>query len=176
MKNEPNQRKLLIVMRGILAIILGLLALIYPQIALIVLAIGFGTFTLIGGTFLVIASLQSRQTNEFRGFWLFEGLLDTVIGLVILLNPRFSVPVFLALLGVWAILGGIVMLSSYNKLRRFDKKFPGVLLLSILSILFGIIILLNPFGTALSITILIGIYIIIYGTISIFGSGKLMFV
>lgn len=176
MSLKINQHHLLVIIRGILAILFGILALFYPEITLYALALAFGAFTLIGGTFLVIISLQNRRFTRLWSYWLFEGIVDLVIGLLVLLNPGISVSFFLVIMGLWAILGGIILVLLFNRLRRQTSKRHGILVVGIFSILFGIVLLLNPFRSAMVLAMIIGFFAIVYGAISIINSGKMKLV
>lgn len=174
-RNKLKYTRILEILRGVIAILFGLFALAYPRITILVLAIGFGIFTLIGGVFLITASLQRRKQNRYWGYWLLEGIIDALIGLVILLNPKISVAVLLVIMGLWAVAGGfILMWLSFKMRNQQSQKSPGVLFVSIIFLLFGAVLFLNPFGSALSFTMITGIFALIYGVVSLINAGKLM--
>lgn len=172
-QNKLRNTRILVILRGVIAILFGLMALAYPRITVLIMAIGFGFFTLIGGIFLIIASLQRRKHTKYWGYWLFEGIIDAIIGLIILLDPRISVTVLLVIMGFWAVTGGLILMWLSFKMRnQQDQRSQGVLFLSILFLLFGAVLFLNPFGSALSFTIITGIFALIYGVVSLINAGK----
>jgi uncharacterized membrane protein HdeD (DUF308 family) len=80
--------------------------------------------------------------------------------------------VFIIIIGLWAVIIGLVLLFSYFKkvLPGFSNSF--LLIVSILSLLAGVLILINPFESTRFITILIGIYALVYGLFSVVHTTK----
>jgi uncharacterized membrane protein HdeD (DUF308 family) len=78
-----------------------------------------------------------------------------------------------AIVGIWAILLGFFFLYMYvrRKLPHFEKNF--MLVVGILSLVFGLLIALNPFESSRFIVVLIGLYAIAYGLFSMINSRKL---
>jgi len=160
-------------MNGALAIVFGLIAIIFPSITLVVLAIYFAISILIGGLLLCIGALQMR--NQVAGWpsQMFEGIVGILLGIVILSKPELSVTVFVAIVGIWAILMGFFFLYMYirRKLPHFEKGF--LLVVGVLSLVFGLLIALNPFQSSRFIVVLIGLYAIAYGLFSIINGRRL---
>lgn len=160
-------------MNGALAIVFGLIAIVFPSITLVVLAIYFAISIMIGGILLTIGSLRMRESASGWSAQLFEGIVGILLGIVILVNPEVSVAVFVAIVGIWAILLGFFFMYIYirRKLPHFEKSF--LLVVGIISIVFGLLIALNPFKSSRFIIVLIGLYAIAYGLFSMINSRRL---
>jgi uncharacterized membrane protein HdeD (DUF308 family) len=159
-------------LNGFLAIIFGLVSLLFPTITLIALAIYFAISILIGGIVLTIGSLIIRNDNSHWHLVLIEGVIGILLGIIILLRPELSAAVFVTIIGIWAIIIGLIFwLTWYTiKLPNSGKSF--LLITGIISFAFGILIVINPFEGSRFITILIGIYAISYGLFSIITNNK----
>jgi uncharacterized membrane protein HdeD (DUF308 family) len=100
------------------------------------------------------------------GWKLFGGIVGILAGLVILRHPLWAalvVPTTVAvLIGVAGILMGVAQLVAAVRGGGF-----GVGLLGALSALFGLLILFNPFGAALSLPFVFGILGIVVGIVTI---------
>lgn len=151
---------------GLLAIGFGLIALLFPSIALVALVIYFAFSLLIGGVLLSIGALRLRKGTDSWGLTLFEGLIGILFGIVILLRPEMSVAVLVSIVGIWAVFtGGFLLLASWRRKDSsvFKKYFLGA---GIFSLLFGLLILVNPVESSRLMIVIIGIYAIIYGITS----------
>ncbi|MFO7658341.1 MAG: DUF308 domain-containing protein [Bacteroidales bacterium] len=154
-------------LNGFLAIVFGLVALLFPTITLIALAIYFAISILIGGLVLTVGSVRIRNENPGWHLILIEGIIGMLIGIIILLRPEVSAAVFVTIIGIWAILLGLIFVTAWYR-REMPKSEKGFLLITgILSLIFGLLITINPFEGSRVITVLIGVYAITYGLFSI---------
>lgn len=155
---------------GILAIIFGLVALFYPGITLAALGIYFAITLVIGGSSLIFGAIKNRDLNRRWKMYLFEGVIGIVIGLIILIRPEMVATVFVTIMGIWALIIGFIFLFAFfrSQLPAWSNTFA--LVVSIISLLTGFIIILNPFESTRIITVLIGIYALIYGVFSVIHS------
>lgn len=167
------RRWLLMALKGILAIIFGIITLFYPEITISILASIFGVFAISGGIIVIISALRNRKFNQFWTHWFLEGIVDIIIGLIVVLNPQISVAVFLGLIALWAILNGIILLFSYFRFKKLITRRRVILFSSIISIFFGLTVLFNPMVSTFVLSYLIGSYILIYGIFSVLTAIKL---
>jgi uncharacterized membrane protein HdeD (DUF308 family) len=162
-----------ICLNGVLAIIFGLVALFFPGITLVALGIYFAITILIGGIALTVGSVRVKESSRHWYFLLLEGIIGILLGIIILARPELVATIFVTIIGIWAIIIGLVFLFTWFK--RSLPPFPNTfaLIISILSLLVGLLIIINPFESTRIITILIGIYALIYGLFSVINSSKI---
>lgn len=173
MKHEISKRWFLSGLKGLLAVIFGLFALLWTEITLVTLAIWFGLFIIAGGVFQVVAALLNRKLRDTWKYWPLEAFIDVILGVIIISFPELTVSVFLIVLGIWALLSGVLLIVAYMKLKKVAFERYLSLAGGLLSIIFGIIFILKPFQSASVMMIFIGIFALIYGLISIFTSIKM---
>lgn len=152
-----------LVLRGILAILFGLMALFWTGLTIKVLVLWFGAYAFVTGIFGIIGSFQAAAHHQRWFFLLFEGLVGIGAGVFTFLNPGSTALILVILIAVWAVLSGAFEISA-----AFTAPWSGSLraMLGIsgaLSVIFGILIYLNPVGGALSITWILGAYSIAFG-------------
>lgn len=173
MNNLLNKNLVLRRIKGILAILFGLFALVFPQLSAISLALIFGLFTIVYGLITIVGSIWLMKGRHIGWpLWAMEGLFGILIGIVAFSYPEKTITILIFLMGFWVIMTGMLTLISYYKMRNILPLRNNLPFMSILSILIGLVILLNPFQSAVIIVVLIGVYAIIFGIFSIFQSLK----
>jgi uncharacterized membrane protein HdeD (DUF308 family) len=150
-------------LRGLVAIIFGIVALTWPGQTLQVLVLVFGAFALVDGTLNVFAGLSSAPF--FDRWWavLLVGVAGVVIGLLTFFWPGITALVLLYFIATWAIITGIFEIVAAIQLRSVITGEWMMILGGVLSILFGVLLVVFPGAGALSVVWLIGIYAIIFG-------------
>jgi len=166
-------KKNFVSINGILAIVFGLVALFFPGLTLATLGILFSIAILIGGIMLITGSLRIRKINHRWYILLLEGIIGILVGIIILARPELVATVFVTIIGLWALIIGLVFLFTYIKSRLPSFSNTFMLIISILSLITGIFIIIDPFESTRIITILIGIYAIIYGLFSVIHSSRI---
>ena len=157
-----------IVARGVAAIIFGLCALAVPGITWVVLMSLFAAYALIGGIAAIVAAV-SRETRADRpwGLLLVEGILGIAVAAVWVLRPAATSLAFLYVLGVWAILSGILEIGTAIRLRKVIQGEWMLALAGLLSIALGVTVWLWPLAGALALVWWIGAYAIVFGALMI---------
>ena len=147
-------------LRGLMAILFGLLTFFLPGITLVTLVLLFGVYALVDGIFNVIAFFRVRSHH-----WalLIEGLLGIVAGILTFAWPAITAIVLLYLIAFWAIFTGIFEVIAGISLRKIITNEWLLLVIGVLSFLFGMLILFAPGVGALAIVLWIGAYAFIFG-------------
>jgi uncharacterized membrane protein HdeD (DUF308 family) len=148
--------------RGILAIILGIIALVAPGIALLALIIVFGAYAFLDGILAVVVAIQERRILPRWGWLLVEGIAGIILGIVAFAWPGETALVLLYIVAAWAIVTGILEIGAAFTVYNWLIGLAGVL-----SVAFGILLIVNPGAGLLSILWVLGIYALIFGGILI---------
>lgn len=154
------------VFRGACAIAFGFFAWLWPGMTLLALLLTWGALACVNGV-VTLASAFARDGHEPRWILLLEGGVSLLAGGVALAYPRFTALLFLYLLAAWAVLSGIVEVVAAYRLRNevrgeFWLGFAGVL-----SLLFGVMLILRPGAGALTVVWLIASYSVLFGVVLI---------
>lgn len=153
----------LLVLRGIFAVAFGVLAFVQPNITLSALVLVFGFYALFNGIFTLAVAFRSPKGMPGKGTLVFLGLLGAAAGVLTFFYPGITALSLLIVIAWWAILTGIFEIASAVKLRQ-ELTNEWVLILSgLLSVAFGVLLVVKPNAGALSIIWLIGIYAVLYG-------------
>ncbi len=154
-------------LRGLAAIVFGVLAFIWPQIALTVLVLLFGAYALWDGVFAVIAALRFRSGEGHRWLLFIEGLAGIAAGLITFFYPGITAFVLLYVIAAWAIITGVMEILAAIRLRREIQGEWLLLISGLLSVVFGILLVIFPSAGALAVVWLIAAYAILFGILLI---------
>ncbi|MFC2107431.1 HdeD family acid-resistance protein [Bacteroidota bacterium] len=155
----------LLTIKGLLVTLFGIAALFFPGVTLASLMIYFGILILASGAFLLIGAFSHVKDNKHWANWLFEGLLDIIIGVVIIIYPKLTIDLFIIIVGIWAITVGFTQLFSALKAHKTGQARWLMLLNAIIVVVFGIVLFINPTESSAALTMLVGIFAIIFGVI-----------
>ena len=150
-------------LRGTIAVLFGLLTLFIPGVALISLVMLFGFYAILDGVFDIVSAIKAPGHH-----WplVVEGIVGIVAGIVTFMWPGITAMALLYLIAFWAILTGALEIVSGIRLRTVINEWL-LILMGVISILFGILIILFPGAGALAIIIWIGAYALVFGIILI---------
>ena len=146
--------------RGLVAVLFGLLTLFLPGITLVTLVLLFGAYALVDGVFNVIAFFR---VASHQWALLIEGVVGIVAGVITFAMPAITAIALLYLIAFWAILTGIFEIVAGIRLRKTIANEWLLLVMGVLSLLFGLLILFAPGTGALAIVLWIGAYALVFG-------------
>lgn len=153
----------LFLIQGIASIIFGILALVWPGETLAVLIAILGWFVLINGALGVIFAIASATSSRPWGWRLTYGILGVLVGLLILRWPGLTALTILFFIGFWAIMVGLTEIVGSIADRNEISHAWLLALEGIVSLLFGIAMIVWPGVGLLTVALLVGIYALIHG-------------
>lgn len=152
-----------VLVRGIAAVLFGILAIVWPGLTIGVLVFLFGFYALLDGVLAIVAAVRAVGQHQSWVMLLVEGILGVVAGLIAFFYPGITALVLLYIIAFWAIVTGILEIVAAVSLRRAIANEIFLIIAGVLSVLFGILLIVNPGAGALSVVFVIGIYAIIFG-------------
>lgn len=147
-------------LRGLAAVLFGLLTFFLPGITLVTLVLLFGAYALVDGIFNVIAFF--RVMSHHWAF-LIEGVIGIIAGIVTFAWPAITALALLYLISFWAIFTGLFEIIAAVRLRKVIANEWLLLVIGLLSLIFGVLILFAPGLGALAIVLWIGAYALVFG-------------
>lgn len=154
----------LVVLRGVFAILFGVLTLIWPGLSLLTLVLLYGVFALFDGVLSVGAAIMGG--NRMPRWWLaVAGILGIVVGVLTLVWPGITGLVLLYFIAAWAIVVGILQIIGAIRLRKEIEGEWWLIAAGVLSVIFGVLILIYPAAGALGIAFMIAWFAIVWGAL-----------
>ncbi|MFJ4264879.1 HdeD family acid-resistance protein [Paenarthrobacter nicotinovorans] len=115
---DPAGRSVWSLVGGFVSIAAGILAIAWPGITAAAIGILIGLWALMLGISQIILALAARSFIRSWGLWLLTGLITTVFGIVVLVNPGVGLLGLTGMLAVFAIVTGLLLIASGIGLRK----------------------------------------------------------
>jgi len=150
-------------LRGILAFLLGMILIVWPGGTLDVLLVLFPIFLIIDGGGAIIIGLKTSGEGRRLSF-IPMGVLEIMLGVIVFAWPSVTITIFVLLMALWAFvlgLGEFFMAIADRKLSvpvRWLYAAGGVL-----TTVLGVLMLIYPLSTSLTVIWLIGLFFLVYG-------------
>jgi uncharacterized membrane protein HdeD (DUF308 family) len=150
---------------GIIAIIFGGLVLFYPRISTAFMVIFAAALLMLFGLYGFITGFFQPAGQKLVPIVL--GLIGFLIGLAGIVYPKIFGVSLVVLLGILIlIIGGLMIVFSLVEKELAHRWL--LFLLGVIAIIFAILFFITPVSAAVGVGVLIGIYFIISGLVSIY--------
>jgi len=154
-----------LLLRGLAAIAFGILVWVQPGISLEALVLLFGIYVLADGILGVWHAIAGRKQHEDWWVLLLWGLIGIGVGILTLLVPGVTALALLFYIAIWAIGKGVTEIVTAIRLRREITGELWLILGGLLSVVFGVLLMVQPGAGALALLWLIGAYAVIFGVL-----------
>jgi uncharacterized membrane protein HdeD (DUF308 family) len=154
-------------LRGLFAVLFGIMAFAWPGITLGALVLLYGAYAFADGVLAIAAALVGRTVGVPWWSLLIEGLAGIGVGIITLIWPGITALVLLYLIAFWAVVTGVFEIVAAIRLRKEIRGEWLLALSGVLSVLFGVALIVSPGAGALAVVWLIGAYAIVFGALMI---------
>lgn len=157
-------------LRGVIAILFGIALLLFPPAVITTMVLFFGAYALVDGVGNIYTAFQNRTQPRW---WvtLLEGIIGVIAGILVFAYPLFaaiSAAYFvLYVIAFWSVSTGIMQVVQAVQLRKEIEGEFWLGLSGLLSVLFGIFLILRPESGILALLTVVSIYSIIFGVMLI---------
>ena len=161
-KSDLKQLRWTLGISGALSIAFGVVILIWPGISLFALTILFGAFTAANGVVGLSMAIGGRMKIG-RGWLVVSSLLAIGIGIAVLVWPNISALALLYVIGAYAIAFGLIGIGGAFSLPLDGVDKALIVMMGLVSILFGVVIFASPGEGALVLLALIAAFALVIG-------------
>lgn len=149
---------------SLLYIVLGLVLILVPGLTMTTLVrIGAGAL-IATGAFDLLRYVFHKETDGKLNNRLVTGVILVIAGGFLMSRPTLVINLVPVILGIALMIEGLVKLQRAIDLARMKyTKWLSVLLVAIISLSIGILVLTNPFNTARTLVVIIGIGLVFAG-------------
>lgn len=153
-----------IVISAVLCILLGIVLVVWPDLSMQIVCTAIGAVLLIGGGVRLAVYFTTKDGSLYAQINLIMGIILAVVGIWILLQPEKVLAIIPIIVGIVIVLHGVNNLQQTLTLYRdkYDKWWVA-LILGVLTVGFGVLLILRPFEALETVVMLIGIFLIYDG-------------
>jgi uncharacterized membrane protein HdeD (DUF308 family) len=151
--------------RGILAIAFAIAAFAIPGLALVALILAFGLWAAFDGILAIVAAFGPNVHH--RWVLLLEGIVGIAAAVVTFRYPGITALVLLLVIASWAVVTGVLEIVAAIQLRKEIDDEWWLIIAGAASILFGILLFLNPGAGAVAVVWIIALYAAVFGIVLI---------
>lgn len=152
------------VLFSIISVALGVLLIIFPNLVLNVFCYVIGGVSFIYGVVNIVNFFLGKNNNKSYSTDLIKGIILSVIGAIILIQPNYIKVLFPICFGIFLVVEGISYIQKALFLRGSNvDNWVVEMVFAVIALVIGLFVLINPFKTAEAIAILLGIAFACYG-------------
>lgn len=156
---------------SVLMICLSLFLMFKPLESLEVFTVIFAIIILLSGLGYLISYFTISKESRLFSIDLLLGLVTIISGIMLLVYKKDVINVFPIILGIWIIISNLFKLQLSINLSLFlDNTYLGLVLITILMIVFGLLLIINPFASFMTITVTAGTLLLITEVINLIES------
>lgn len=147
MKNILRQQRRSSMIAAAVTILLGVLLIFVPDRSARFLCALLGSALVLTGVIYIFGWLAKRRETGFPVWFLLPGVILTALGLWLFTNPASVIVLIQFIFAAVLIFHGVIDLQgAVSLMRRGWERWWLDLLLAVLTLVLGVLILLNPFG------------------------------
>ncbi|WP_086314833.1 acid-resistance membrane protein [Enterococcus sp. 7F3_DIV0205] len=150
---------------GILFVLTALLSFQDPAGNLIAIVMVFAIFAILKGIFEIFARNRMKELTGYKAYApIILGVIDIIIGVYFLFNLNIGVAALPFIFAIWFILDSVFGLFALDLAKSVSTGyFWFTLVVDVLGIILGIMLLMNPLSSALTLSFLVGFYFMLFG-------------
>jgi len=153
------------VLRGLFWILFGVVILARPGISLLSLTLALGIVIFADGVLNVVNAFAGRKVHEDWWVLLLVGLTGIGIGALTFYSPQTTALALVFYVAIWAIATGLLQIAAAIRLRRQLAGEVWWILAGIASVIFGVLLIVQPAAGALTLLWLFAVYAIAFGVL-----------
>lgn len=160
MEKEISKNWYIVLIKGIIMILLALVVLNHPGAALLGVAFYIGIGLLVSGIAMIGLGIGERKISQNWRWRVFEGVIDLILGFIVISNPGLTLAIIPFIVSFWAALYGVFLIidAFSGKGSTALKVISGIII-----VLLALVLMFNPLFMGLTMVIWFGIILLING-------------
>lgn len=153
---------------SIFLLLLGLLLFFKSSETLVGISYLIGGILIALGVIAIISFLRNKTRDVFVQLNIVYGVVSIVAGIFLVTVPEFIGSIIPIVVGIAVIISSSFKVQQALVLKNLDNRyFLPSLIMAILCLICGVVILFNPFTSAVVVTQIIGLFMIVYAVLDL---------
>jgi uncharacterized membrane protein HdeD (DUF308 family) len=157
-------------LEGTLALFFGVTAIFWPGLTLLTLVYLFSAFVLATSIVQIVIGLTSLRSSDTWWLPLLTGLVLLGAGVYLVRHPNVSFATFILVIGLTFLARGVLDLVNAFADRQARSQRALRVIAGVAALVAGVIILLQPVAGGVAFVWILGLYAIIFGSLTIAGA------
>lgn len=168
MEKFSSSYKFISLLVSIAIVCFSIFIIVQPEFSVLVTIIALGVIVLLDGLLHIISYFRKSSEERTISIELIRGVLSSLIGIIIIINPVMFSSFLPILIGIWIVIQSIVKLQFAFTMKAVgEKNWIIITLLSIITTLLGLFIIFNPFAIVVALTTICGVILLISEVLNI---------
>ena len=120
-----NEDWWLVLLEGVVSIIIGIMAFAWPGVTALMLAYFIAAWALIMGILRIYGAIKLRKVIEGEWLLIIGGIISALFGIFVFARPLAGALVLAWLIGIYAIVFGLLGIILSFRVRSWQKKMAG---------------------------------------------------
>lgn len=152
--------------------ILGILLIFQSTITIVTISYVIGAVLIAIGVAAIIKFMKALNEKQKASLDIVYGIVTVIFGIIVICNPTTIASIIPFIVGIIIVISSAKRFQYSLEMREESNNdvWPSTLIMSILTMICGIVLIFNPFKGAVFITKLVGILILIYAILDIISS------
>jgi uncharacterized membrane protein HdeD (DUF308 family) len=159
-------------LRGALALVLGVVFLAWPGITIATAVVLFAIYCFMDASAALARLFSAGRTAGDRVLMILRTVIDVAAAIIAIAYPGPTAEVLTLVIGFYVIVAGVVEISGSRTLSRLGTGGTGWLVAGgLLSIVAGVLLVVWPNIGAVTLAIVFGAYLAVYGAVLLVSAG-----
>jgi uncharacterized membrane protein HdeD (DUF308 family) len=155
------------ILRGMVSMLVGLVTFVWPGLTLAGLVVMFGAYALVDGVVNIAGAWHAIRSHDRWGAPLIEGIAGIIVAAITAVWPASTAIALVYLIAAWSLVTGGFEIVAAVQLRKYISREWLLALSGVISIVFGMLLMIAPLAGALAIALWFGVYAFIFGILLI---------
>lgn len=164
---------LMIFIAGLILVMVGIYSILEPWQSFGYFVKYTGVTLFLSSTILLVYSFMSPGDIWEKGLMISEGLVDLCFATLLIFNPFLTVIIYPLIIGCWIFCRGILKIILAVYLSKRMSHWKSILTVAIISLVFGLIFMIYPYGRIREVGLRISIFAIVIGVLYVYDAVRL---
>lgn len=148
--------------------ILGILLIFYSEITIVSISYIIGAILVAIGVLAILKFIKAYNNSNKNELDMVYGIVSVVLGIIVITNPEGIASIIPFVVAIVIIISSATKLQYSLELKRSNNDlWKSTMIISIITMLCGILLVFNPFQGAVMFTRVVGILILIYAILDL---------